>query len=61
MIRDSSFHGWSDAQALVNAAQIVKSKMQGNGMLQIFQLLGEAQGQPSRSPNKRPSWLQSER
>jgi hypothetical protein len=33
MIRDSCFHGRGDSQASVNAAKIVKGKMQGNGML----------------------------
>jgi len=39
MIGNASFHGGSNAQTLVNPAEIVVHEMEGNRMFQIFDVL----------------------
>ena len=39
MIRQTSFHSWSDAQCLMNAAEVVVREVQRNSMTMILNLL----------------------
>ena len=47
-IRHVRRHGWRDAQGLVQPDQIVVSKVQRDGRLQVFRLLAESIGQAGK-------------
>jgi hypothetical protein len=50
VIRLSRLHGWSHAQRLVDAAEVVKHVVERQVRLEVLDLLAEPVGQPREGP-----------
>ena len=47
---NSGFHRWRNPERLVNPAEVIVHKVEGNGVFEVIDFLGKAVGQPGKSP-----------